>query len=105
MAKVKLLSVDAEAYEMAKADHGVDAAKAALSGAVVAVLEEGNQSAGMLEYDAAVNVWGEVHPSMDQKLFIWGRGSLLDIAGLADEELDAVRKLLDLELAKRAEAN
>lgn len=102
MAKVKLLSVDVEAYEMAKADHGTDAAKEALCGAVVSVLEDGKQNAGMLEFDASVNVWSEVHPSLDQKLFIWRRGALLDVEQLADEELESVRKILDRESARRA---
>jgi hypothetical protein len=104
MANVKLLSVDAEAYEMAKADRGVEAAKEALSGAVVNVLEDGRQSAGLFDFDAAVSAWGEVHPSLDQKLFVWGRGALLDVEQLADEELEAVKRILDREQARRAEA-
>ena len=57
----------------------------------------------MLDFDAAINVWGEVHPSLDQKLFLWGRGSLVDVATLADEELDGARRILDRELARRAQ--
>jgi len=104
MANVKLLSVDSEAYEMTRADHGVDAAREALGGAVVSILEDGRQSAGLLDFDAAVGSWGEVHPSFDQKLFVWGRGALADVQTLTDEELDSVRRILDRELSKRAEA-